>query len=105
MAAYPNLNINHNQYNMKMNFHPFNAQTIQSVSSKDMKNQSTLNTSKRNNMSSKSMAKGNKSYQVSVNEDISLIERTEAVLNQILMNHSKVCPYCSKGTKYFLFSV
>ena len=104
---------------MKMNFHPFNAQTIQSVSSKDMKNQSTLNTSrdskntsrvelntsKRNNMSSKSMAKGNKSYQVSVNEDISLIERTEAVLNQILMNHSKVCPFCSKGTKYFLFSV
>jgi len=115
MAAFPNINMNTKQYNMNANFNLFNDQSLQAISSKDVKNQSTmntsrdskntsraeLNTSKRNNMSSKANAKGNKNYQVAVNDDINLIERIEIILNQISMNHSKVCPFCSKSKTFF----
>ncbi len=63
---------------------------------------SDLNTSRRNNTSSKSNSKSNKNYQVVINEDISLIERIEAFLNQISLNHHKVCPFCSKGNQWMI---
>ena len=58
-----------------------------------------INTSKRNT-SSRTNAK-DKNYQVSINDDISLIERIEVWLNQITMNHNKVCPFCSKSIFFF----
>jgi len=60
-----------------------------------------INTSKRNT-SSRTNAK-DKNYQVSINDDISLIERIEVWLNQITMNHNKVCPFCSKSI-FFLYN-
>ena len=65
--------------------------------SRDSRNESkvNLNSSKRN-MSSRSMNK-DKNHQVSINEDISLVERIELSLNQITLNHNKICPFCSKS--------
>lgn len=64
--------------------------------SRDSRNESkpNMNSSKRNT-SSRSNVK-DKNYQVSINEDISLIERIEISLNQITANHNKICPFCSK---------
>lgn len=58
-----------------------------------------LNTSNRRNTSSRAGGKTSKNYQVTLNEDISLIERIEIMLNQITMNHNKSCPFCSKSKK------
>jgi len=54
------------------------------------------NTSERKNTSSKAAHLRNKNYQKVVNEDINLIERIETMLNQVTLNHNKVCPFCSK---------
>lgn len=54
-----------------------------------------LNTSKRNT-SSRANVK-DKNYQVTINEDINLIERIEIFLNLIAPNHNKICPFCSKS--------
>ena len=56
-----------------------------------------LNTSNRRNTSSRAGGKTSKNYQVTLNEDISLIERIEIMLNQITMNHNKSCPFCNKS--------
>lgn len=32
-----------------------------------------------------------------INEDIIIIERIEPSLNQISMNHNRICPFCSQG--------
>jgi hypothetical protein len=66
--------------------------------SRDSRNGSRvdLNSSRKNASNSKNNLKGNKSYQVALNDDINLIERIEVFLNQITLNHNKVCPFCSK---------
>ena len=71
--------------------------------SRDSRNDSLvdLNTSNRRNTSSRTNPKTSKNYQVTLNEDISLIERIEILLNQITMNHNKTCPFCSKSNFFF----
>lgn len=79
-----------------------------STSNRDMKNISLnnlsrdsgmrdLNTSNsRRNMSSRTGMRSKKNYQVTINDDIQLIERIESMLNQITINHNKICPFCTK---------
>lgn len=66
--------------------------------SRDSRNESkaNLNTSKRNTSTRSTIIK-DKSHQVSINEDIILVERIELSLNQITLNHNKICPFCSKS--------
>ncbi len=59
------------------------------------------NTSERKNTSSKAQLRHKNSQKV-VNEDINLIERIETILNQVTLNHNKVCPFCSKCTQILL---
>jgi len=63
------------------------------------------NTSGRKNTSSKIAQLRNKNYQKVVNEDINLIERIETILNQVTLNHNKVCPFCSKCTFSIIISI
>jgi len=59
-----------------------------------------LNTSNsKRNQSSRSNNLRAKNYQVTINDDIKLIERIETVLNAIIANHNKVCPFCNKRKK------
>ena len=118
MAAYPNAPMTLNQFNnLNANVKPSpNDFSMSNTTPRDARNTSINNisrdsrngskldisTNKRTNMSSKTNSKGAKSYQVAVNEDINLIERIEVVLNQITMNHSKVCPFCSKSKVYLM---
>lgn len=117
MAAFPNPNMAMNQYqNMPMNMQLNTSfeRSLQNSGSKGEKapslnnlnnvsrdsrngSRTDLSTSRRNNMSSKTNGKGGKNFQVAVNDDINLIERIEAALNQISLNHNKICPFCSKG--------
>jgi len=56
-----------------------------------------MNTSQnRRNLSSRASMKSKKNYQVTINDDIQLIERIESFLNQITSNHNKICPFCTK---------
>ena len=118
MAAFPNPNMAMGQFNqmaMNMKGNMPNDRGMQNMSSKDIKAPSLnnmsrdsrngsrvdLNSSRKNASNSKNNLKGNKSYQVALNDDINLIERIEVFLNQITLNHNKVCPFCSKS-KFFL---
>lgn len=67
--------------------------------SQDNSHRLDANTSGRKNASSRANIRNNKNYQKIVNEDINLIERIEAILNQITLNHNKVCPFCGKCKK------
>lgn len=70
--------------------------------SRDSDMRGDLNTSNsRRNMSSRNIAKTKKNYQVTINEDIKLVERIEAMLNQITANHNKICPFCNKCKDLF----
>ena len=61
------------------------------------RNSGYLNSSNsKRNQSSRSNNMRAKNYQVTINEDIKLIERIETVLNAIIANHNKVCPFCNK---------
>jgi len=121
MAAFPNPNMTMGQFNqmaMNMKGNMPNDRSMQNMSSKDIKVPSLnnmsrdsrngsrvdLNSSRKNASNSKNNLKGNKSYQVALNDDINLIERIEVFLNQITLNHNKVCPFCSKS-KFFLMNV
>jgi len=113
MAAFPNPNMTMGQFNqmtMSMKGSMSTDRSMHNMSSKDIKVPSLnnmsrdsrngsrvdLNSSRKNASSSKNNLKGNKSYQVALNDDINLIERIEGFLNQITLNHNKVCPFCSK---------
>jgi len=119
MAAFPNPNMTMGQFNqmtMNMKGNMPSDRNMHHMSSKDMKvpslnnisrdsrNGSRVdlnNSSRKNTSSSKNNLKGNKSYQVALNDDINLIERIEGFLNQITLNHNKVCPFCSKSKNFF----
>ena len=77
--------------------------------SQDTSHRVDSNTSGRRNGSSKANTKSRLSFQKTVNEDISLIEKIDALLNQITLNHNKVCPFCGKCKKltvlFILFSL
>jgi hypothetical protein len=103
VAGFPGPNMTLNQLNsLPMNMRPNipNERNTPNANSKDLVRQPSLtNVSGSKNGSrvgSKTNLKGNKSYQVTLNEDINLIERIEVALNQITMNHNKICPFCSK---------
>jgi len=111
MMQFQNFNTLMNQSNQNNDFARMGVPTkdldTSNLSNRDSVNQSltnisrdssraNLNSSKRN-ASSRANVK-DKNFQVSINDDISLIERIEVSLNQITMNHNKVCPFCSKST-------
>ncbi len=56
------------------------------------------NSNSRRNQSSRSNLRS-KNFQVTINDDIKLIERIESVLNAIIANHNKVCPFCNKSMR------
>ena len=112
-VKFPSFNSLLNQSNdfMMKNSMPNDLNTS-NLSNKDSRNMSLNNVSRdsrndsrvdlnmsnsRRNTSSRANPKTSKNYQVTLNDDISLIERIEIMLNQITMNHNRCCPFCSKG--------
>ncbi len=74
-----------------------NSRTISgNNTSRDLSHRVDPNTSGKRTISSKANLKNHMKSQKIINEDILLIERIEAFLNPITLNHNKVCPFCGK---------